>query len=512
MGKIYSLMVRAAMTMSALLAIQQSRAVIYTATSSGNFSNTVTWGGTVPIMIMSGDQVIIPAGLVVTLDTDLSLNGVLNLNSGTLVLNGHDLTFGTNSNLQVSGAGNIRSDLSSNITINSSAGLTGNLVFDPNHNVVNNLTINPGGANAWFSLGTDIVINGTLTIANGTLVLNGHDLTFASNSDFSSAGVGTIASSTGSDISFQNSNSFSGAVRFSNISNTIRNLVVNLTNSSNTVRIGTDVVVTGTLALSSGKLDVDGNELQIAMAGTLNGGSSASYVMTGNGGALAMPVAALSSSLFPVGTDSYYCPAIIANNALSSENNTSVGVRSGVYANGDGGVSVSAFQPVVDATWYLSSNSPNIDLDVQLMWQTAMEVNNFQRTEAFISQYSNGAWDATTTSAAMSHGGGYAMSRSNITQSGPLTITDAYSTLDIEKVTGRKSPVSLYPNPAGNVIRFTAPEEIMAAEVYDISGKRVKIGNVADNSLAIAELAPGYYTAILQGRNSSYTAQFIKSE
>jgi hypothetical protein len=50
-------------------------ATTYTAAISGNWSSSTTWGGTAPGFNISGaDNVVVPVGIVVTLDGDLTVN------------------------------------------------------------------------------------------------------------------------------------------------------------------------------------------------------------------------------------------------------------------------------------------------------------------------------------------------------------------------------------------------------------------------------------------------------
>src|ERR1035438_1647055 len=61
---------------SMLISIVASGAT-FTAVATGNWSSTVTWGGTIPSLTNSMDQVTIPIGINVTMDNDVTLNGSL---------------------------------------------------------------------------------------------------------------------------------------------------------------------------------------------------------------------------------------------------------------------------------------------------------------------------------------------------------------------------------------------------------------------------------------------------
>src|ERR1700722_18282218 len=71
----------------------------YTAVASGNWSSSATWGGTAPSFKLGAiDQVTIGAGLTVTMDSTIVVNGVL----AQISLNG-TLTSAVNSLILTSG-------------------------------------------------------------------------------------------------------------------------------------------------------------------------------------------------------------------------------------------------------------------------------------------------------------------------------------------------------------------------------------------------------------------------
>src|ERR1043165_4588366 len=116
-------------TLALIFIVNQANARTYLAVSSGNFSSGTTWDGIVPTDLVAGDEVIIPAGITVTMDQDVNMNGLLNLDAGVLSLNGYKLNFGTAGDLQVNGNGAIQSTPNSSISIATANGLTSNLTF-----------------------------------------------------------------------------------------------------------------------------------------------------------------------------------------------------------------------------------------------------------------------------------------------------------------------------------------------------------------------------------------------
>src|ERR1043165_7871521 len=93
MNFFYSFITRKVVCVACVLLAVQAQATTYTASMSGSFGSTSTWGGAIPSNIMNGDIIRIQAGVTVVVDEDLDMSGTLKLNSGTLALNGHNLNF-----------------------------------------------------------------------------------------------------------------------------------------------------------------------------------------------------------------------------------------------------------------------------------------------------------------------------------------------------------------------------------------------------------------------------------
>ena len=74
------------------------------------------------------------------------------------------------------------------------------------------------------------------------------------------------------------------------------------------------------------------------------------------------------------------------------------------------------------------------------------------------------------------------------------------------------SQISLFPNPASNVLNITAEEIIKTVRVSDQLGREVENKNVAANNttISIANFSKGIYVATLQMQNgSTITKKFI---
>ncbi|MBS1584176.1 MAG: T9SS type A sorting domain-containing protein [Bacteroidetes bacterium] len=449
-----------------------------------------------------------------TLTSDLTMNGNLTLTSGNLILNNNDLTLGLNGNFSASGTGTINAGANSNITINSMTGLSGALRFGVGNNTVNDLNINLGNTSANVSLGGDLTINGTLTLNQGTLTLNNNDLTFAVNGNIAASGSGSIVSTAGSNITITSNNSFTGGLNFSATGNTVGNLTVNMGNNTSTVNLGSNLTVNGTLTLTSGMLNVGTHNLSVAASGNVSGGLSTSYVVTSNGGTLTMNLLANGSQTFQVGTMMHYAPITVSANTGSANGDLSVMVDDSVYANGNTGLNLTNTSSLVNATWFLSSTaSTGLDLKLQPMWSANMELNAFNRTSAHIAHYTNNAWDVSANaSATTAVNGMYTISRDHVTSLSPFAVADQASGLSVNQLaSSNKVDISMYPNPATDVVYFSAPSKASSITVYDVSGRMVKsVSANADNSIPVNELTPGNYSVQIKGQDYSSTQHFVK--
>jgi hypothetical protein len=106
------------------------------------------------------------------------------------------------------------------------------------------------------------------------------------------------------------------------------------------VTLSNAVTVTNTLTLTSGKVILGANNLNIGASGAISGGSSSSFVVTNSTGVLKQlsidGSAAAGKKVFPIGlSTSSYTPMILANAGTSDD--FSARVTSGVLQSGTSG-------------------------------------------------------------------------------------------------------------------------------------------------------------------------------
>lgn len=572
-----------------LLANTQLSAATYTAIVSGAFSSTATWAGGIvpPLLLQAGDDVVIPSGITITLDQNLTVASTSNLDVDGALTGGSGyaliLTTGT-----LSGTGSIDIDsLSASFTSGFSftGNLTTNAFYSTNANInaaanivvdnalylaggtitmasgvltlSNNATIIVDGGTMTLSGGTadltntyhvmykgatttaglelsgsgltnitintnsgqevklsnDLMINGDLTLTMGALNLNNNNLAFSTSGDLAASGSGTITSTSGSDITINATSGLSGTLRFTAGGNTVDDFTLNLGNSTASVMVNGDLMISGNLSLQQGRLNIGANKLEVDANATVTGGSANSFVITGTGGTLSLNLSTGATQTFHIGTNNDYAPIMIKSNSGSASSRFSIGVNADVKANGTTGASAGATQPLVNATWFVASSATsNVNVDMTTMWSTNMEVNSFNRAKAYISHYTNGSWDANVASAATMSGSMYSMTRAGITSFSPFAVFDENTTLSVDQVVANAN-INLYPNPATDVINIsvTGNNSDMNAEIYNVSGQVVYKAAVQNNSsINISNLPDGMYYIKLNSGTANGTQKFIK--
>jgi len=186
----------------------------------------------------------------VTLNSNLTTNDSLKFISGTLILNGNNLTV----NAALSGNVIISGNSSSNLTINTSGGVSSAINFAPGFQDLNNLTINVGSGNS-IKILPGLTVDGTLVFSgNSKLDISGEMLTIAGNV----TGTGTLVANTTTKLAFTASNSITGNI---NLTGTLGTFIANI-GSGNTLKLGTNLTV-DTLKLTSGMVILNNNNLSV---------------------------------------------------------------------------------------------------------------------------------------------------------------------------------------------------------------------------------------------------------
>ncbi|HEY9176908.1 MAG TPA: T9SS type A sorting domain-containing protein [Flavipsychrobacter sp.] len=349
--------------------------------------------------------------------------------------------------------------------------------------------------------------NGSLNLVKGLLALNNNNLNITGSGDISASGTGKIKSTSASDIEVNIPGSLSGQLQFSGNGNTVHNLVVNCGGS---LKIGTALKVTGKVDFQNGKLDVQGNKLSLITGAGISGADASKYIITGAGGSLAADIGSGASFTYHVGTSTQYAPCVISSNNNTVYNGLSVGVNPGVKVFGTSGNNMAASQPLVDATWFVEHVNTTVNIDMELMWSAAMEVNNFDHNNAFISHLIGNYWDKDAAQSATLNGNGlFSIKRSGIMTLSPFAVFDR-NTVGVDHIDS-KTAFQVYPNPAGNVLHIRSEQGAMV-NIINISGQSAiqQRLNKADNTVDISQLQPGTYVIRISGDDINEHRRFTK--
>jgi len=233
--------------------------------------------------------------------------------------------------------------------------------------------------------------NNSLIFANNTVTVNNF-LISAGTLDGATSTINIYGDFTGSGTFIPNANGvvFLGSGIQSIPSITFNNLTIN--NASGTTLTG-DVMVSGTLTLTNGILDVKTHTLTTS---SISGGSSSSFILTNtayNAGVSSgylkiLHVGSNVNTLFPVGvSSSSYTPCYIQNSGTAQD--FSVRVFSGVYTNGLSGAPNADIIKLVNRTWEITPTvQADINAKIQLQWNASDEGATFalNRTTASISK------------------------------------------------------------------------------------------------------------------------------
>lgn len=454
----------------------------------------------------------------VSLGSNVTVVGMLELNSGNLNTNGNTITAGAgaeivlNSDATVLGTGNF----------NGSAGYDLTVMGDGNVNIgifgsgsgMNDLTVDLDNGTASVAIGNDITVNGTLDLMGGTLDLNGYDLTI--NGDVMGGVSGDISANATSNVTVNAATSTTGGLNFNASGNNVGSLTVNIQDGG-MLSILSDLTITNSLAFDAGMIVLADGDLTVVSGGTITGAGISSYVATTGDGSLMLDVASNSSTTFDVGTLVDYTPATITSNN-SASGMFGVHVMDQVLSNGTTGSVSSSVNSVVAATWFIESDvTAGLDVDLQVEWTSAMEVNGFNSDSAYISHYVNGTWDVDAAATATAEGSGrFSITRTGITSFSPFAVFDKDASVGVREIAATED-LNIFPNPAISVVNipvtqgFEAPATI---KIIDLNGATViELSREAYEEVRVdvGSLTDGMYLVKVVGDDFVSTGRFIKN-
>lgn len=253
----------------------------FTAVTSGNWSSAATWGGIAPTATVSNQDIIIPSGITVTLDTDATFSGLLNSFSvnGTLSNtsnNGITITQGAlsgNGTISVNritfttlGTCSFSGNLSVKRFINSTAILALTAIVD----VADTLDLDGGNVLLNTNANLTMLANSTVKVNNGSATVAGG--IFNSGNAYNVMYVGT-SKTTGIELNTV----------------TLQHLHLNMNNNNQTVTLNNNIIVNGDVVSNSGKLTLNGKHLTtkgnitMGSGSTINSNASSMMTVEGSG-------------------------------------------------------------------------------------------------------------------------------------------------------------------------------------------------------------------------------------
>ena len=210
------------------------------------------------------------------------------------------------------------------------------------------------------TLAQNVTVVGGTTIINGTLNCGTSTVSGAGNFTLASGGTLGIGAATGltGNITVSGTKTFNSAANYTfngtaaqttgGLPATVNNLTItnSLAVASGGVTLSSNVLVNGQLGLVSGRLITAGNQVNVADAGSITGGSSGSYV---DGIVQKIWISTGTKSVtFPVGTGATFAPCSVTNLVLTAAGTLTASTTNSEQPN----IGSSTIDPTKDANRY----------------------------------------------------------------------------------------------------------------------------------------------------------------
>jgi hypothetical protein len=193
----------------------------------------------------------------------LYVNNILALMPGTVEIGtGGQLNLAGNSTINMAGGafnaneGSLNISNVFNLMYSGEASVIGAEVELPG---LQNITVDMPATSGMLNLNSDLAVPGMLYLQRGVLNLNNQSLTI--NGGISTTDFGSVSGNANSNIIINGSGN-AGTIAFSATGQTINNLALNFL-PAGIISLGSDVTITGSLALNQGSLNLNGFNLAI---------------------------------------------------------------------------------------------------------------------------------------------------------------------------------------------------------------------------------------------------------
>ena len=163
---------------------------------------------------------------------------------------------------------------------------------------------------------------------------------------------------------------------------------------------------------------------------------------------------------------------------------------------------------MVNTSWNVESSitsGANVNLDMN--WNTSMQVNGFDNTQAYVSHYTNGGWNTSALTAATANGGGtFSLALTGVTSFSPFAVFDKNTNVNtgITDITADNT-LDIYPNPAGSIVHIGVPNPSAdyTVAVYNMSGQLMFEREATSNSLDVSSLSVGLYNVAINQQGNT---------
>ncbi len=219
--------------------------------------------------------------------------------------------------------------------------------------------------------------------------------------------------------------------------NTLSNMEVN---NASGLTLNTNITVSnsGTLTLTSGKLDIGNYDLNMGSTGgsaSISGSGSSNYIITSGTGVLNqfnIGTGQRTSVTYPIGASATsYTPVTLNVVGSTTVDNFSARVFQSVYGNGSSGTAVTV--NAVDRTWNITEGTTGgSNVTITPQWPASDELASFNRSNCNVYHYSGGLWTATANGAAASGSNPYTIVSGTVTSFSPFAVRTAVDILPIE--------------------------------------------------------------------------------
>jgi len=249
-----------------------------------NSGGTFSFSGNMTVQNFTNAVLSLTSTADITVNNIMTLSGVISISTSGL------LSMGSNTTIVISGGqlavsgGSL--DLSSSYNVDYISG-SASAGMELSGSALHTVNVNVGGGNS-VTLSTNALVNDSLILTSGAFVLNGNTLTL--NGQVS--GAGTISGDAVADMIVNTSGGISAPVMFTSGYQMLNNLTVNV-GGGNSIKLGNDLAIQGTLALTGGNLDISNDSL--TLNGTFNGTgmlmvNSNSGLIINTAGSIATPI------------------------------------------------------------------------------------------------------------------------------------------------------------------------------------------------------------------------------